>query len=274
MTSYLASGFSAGGTASVSVYIKGSATGVTTKINISDQAWVNQPTTAVTPTSTFTKYTVSFTCPTGTTGVYAIPILIDSVDAGDTVDLTIDAVQLEKGSAPTSYIPTTTAAVTRDADLVTVPTTGWSASTGTVAMVLTAPSGPWTPGGAQTLWYWGASSNDRIWSQQTSGGSFGAFASGTGGSIALSGGIPTGYTTYAMVWNSGNSLRSYRNGGSKTTGSTAVGTPNSLPAMAYIGSSGTNYYGLDSPAQRFTVYSSALSDTDVSTVTNAIKDGP
>jgi hypothetical protein len=39
--------------------------------------------------------------------------------------------QLEQGSFPTSYIPTTTAAVTRQADILTMPTGGWFSSSAT-----------------------------------------------------------------------------------------------------------------------------------------------
>ncbi len=49
--------------------------------------------------------------------------------------------------------------------------------------------------------------------------------------------------------------------------------PNSLPSTANIGSAhGVNYF--NSPIQRLTIYNSALSSGDVSTVTAAIQNGP
>lgn len=48
--------------------------------------------------------------------------------------------QLETGSVATSYIPTTTAAVTRNADVHTVPATGWPTTSGEVSVVYTPTS--------------------------------------------------------------------------------------------------------------------------------------
>jgi hypothetical protein len=62
--------------------------------------------------------------PTGATGGKNIAFLFGSSVVGQTVSF--DTPQLEAGSFPTSYIPTTTGSVVRSADVCSITTAGWS----------------------------------------------------------------------------------------------------------------------------------------------------
>jgi hypothetical protein len=83
----------------------------------------------------FTNYTVTpnidgwflvsaIYTPTGATGGKNIAFLFGSSVVGQTVSF--DTPQLEAGSFPTSYIPTTTGTAVRSADVCSITTAGWS----------------------------------------------------------------------------------------------------------------------------------------------------
>jgi hypothetical protein len=83
----------------------------------------------------FTNYTVTpnidgwflvsaIYTPTGATGSKNIAFLLNSTTLGQTVSF--DTPQIEAGSFPTSYIPTTTGTLARSADVCSITTAGWS----------------------------------------------------------------------------------------------------------------------------------------------------
>jgi hypothetical protein len=77
----------------------------------------------------FTRVSVTFTTPAGCTSINVYTLR----DSGVTGTIDVRDAQLETGSVSTSYIPTTTAPVTRAAEIVTMPTSaiGWNTSEGT-----------------------------------------------------------------------------------------------------------------------------------------------
>ena len=81
------------------------------------------------------------------------------------------------------------------------------------------------------------------------------------------------YMTIAGKYAAGSSVYAYLNGSAGSPVGTAV-APTGFATWSYIGSNYTTPPFYDGPIQRVMVYSSALSDTDVTTVTNAVKDGP
>ena len=185
----------------------------------------------------------------------------------------IDAIQVEAGAFATSYIPTTTAAVTRNADVVTVPTTNWNASAGTIV----AASGlNWPLNSYRTfVLVPGTSGNqNRIWffnSTNTGSYFYGADAVNANPTSPNTQGIaPGSYSVNAMNWTP-TSVQSYNSN---------VGWGSSLPTDSAVALNSTAHLGegyagpINGPMQRITVYSSTLSPSDVTTVTNAVKNGP
>lgn len=108
--------------------------------------------TAVT-TSDLTRVSVTRTLNNPST-VYVSPAirLTSSVVTGTPIDVTFRVAmpQFEQGVVPTSYIPTTTAAVIRRADVLTLPAGGWfDSNKGTVYSEARTPS---TSSFSSTLW--------------------------------------------------------------------------------------------------------------------------
>jgi len=196
----------------------------------------------------------------------------------------ISAAQLEIGSFATSYIPTTTAAVTRNADVVTVPTTNWGSTTGTLFAVRKVDGLLSQSYILSALKVSGAnigrlSIND----QSYSGPSYrGVIQRGNDGDTMNSAYGPYmtpavlgTYKTLAARYTSNGFLKVYEDG-SNASGSTnsVLDAASNLGSLAYVGSfaGGSSFH--NQPISRFSVYSSALSDANVLTVSDAIKDGP
>jgi len=172
-----------------------------------------------------------------------------------------DSCQLEVGTFATSYIPTTTTTANRNADVVTVPTTNWSATNGTLIAVAEPDTG-----GRYISWIGGT---NYISLYRASGNQVQGVLGGTPSYTAAK--VGTFASTAAMTWANGGLLYGYMDGvqGTATSG---VAT-SSYNATANIG----GYVGYDyinGAMQRLIVYSSPLSSGNITTVTNAVKDGP
>jgi len=181
----------------------------------------------------------------------------------------VNAVQLEQGAFPTSYIPTTTSPITRNADLVTVPVTNWNSYAGSFFAV--AGRTPTTTG---TTRYIGgrSSANDLIVIGQGTGGSptgnlyKGVWFSGASSSTISSIGVS------AFTWDSSNSTYTAYTNGVAGTSKTDAPIIDSFVNATIGGGNGGQYF--NAPMQRLIVYPSALSSSNILSVTNAIKDGP
>jgi hypothetical protein len=261
----------------VSAYIKGSLSGADQlhfdiQAKAADGSYLGEAdSSAFAVTSSFTRFTLTYSSlPANTSMVQFMPY-ITGVNSGDIIDLTFDALQLEKGAFTTSYIPTTTTTVTRSADVVTVPTTGWNASAGTIAAVAQHNSNI-TTGNDILHWFNGTTgyqvylhgwaNHDLIVVADSSG----SIDTGYGMDVGSSQGVVVG--TY-----SASALSAYWNGtlgGSNSSGR----SPTGLPSTALIGSINGSTNFIDAPIQRLTIYNSALSSSNVSTVTSAIQNGP
>ncbi len=84
----------------------------------------------------------------------------------------------------------------------------------------------------------------------------------------------SGYYSYTLKYSNGNQTVLYLDGvdnGSKTIGtySTLVG----LPALGGIGNRAIGSRAFDYPISRLVVYSSALSDANISSISSIVKEG-
>jgi hypothetical protein len=203
----------------------------------------------------WTRLSTTFTNTTTTTSTVRVAIY------GALGTAYFDSCQLEVGAFASSYIPTVASVVARNADVATVPTTNWDTNQGTI-MVVAEPitRGRYVSwiGPTLAINLYRASGNQI---QGVLGGTPTYTASKTG----------TFVSSAAMTWVNGGSLVAYMDG-LPGTATTDVATT-SLPSTAYIGGySGYDYiYG---PMQRALVYSSSLSASDITSVTNSVKDGP
>lgn len=193
---------------------------------------------------------------------------------GDSADIYLDTAQVEKGSFATSYIPTTTAISSRNADLVTVPTTNWGTIAGSMLAVANYPLAP----GNSALYRWADVAGNNWLNAYVYGGSgllyMFMMANGVQYTPYLSGMSAGQYFTGAHTYATGSTNSTYLNGGSRAQSSTQVSGLLNMTSTANIGCYANNSIVYNGSIQRLTVYTSALSSMDVLTITNAIKDGP
>lgn len=271
--------FAAGDTANFSVYVKGSATGVFVNLYFyaqqADQSFITLSSVRITPTADWTRYSLSWVLPAGTSRVKAI-LNVDSIGPGDSFDLYFDAAQLEKGSFITSYIPTTATTITRNADVVTVPTTNWNAGVGTF-MGVAGPTSVIRSGDPDWpyawMFAWGSSLTDFIGFnlRGTPIMYLADSSNGTERASAING--TNGWHVLGMTYTNAGLIYSYLDGA--PGGGQAFVSPAGLPTTANIGgwtvNGGHEYNG---PIQRLVFYGRVLTPAEVLQTTNAIKDGP
>lgn len=275
--------FAAGDSATLSGYLKGSSSGVTIRqlMRCYDSsgtyiASIGSP-YFITLTDTWTKYQFSWTnLPTNTSRVQGEFVTVESIDYGDSFDILASAVQLEKGSFDTSYIPTTTTIQTRAADDITVPADVWRNNLGTT---FTSSSRYAQSSGTGYLWAWGsASSNDRIYSYLQSGyySQFNVAVAGVyngAGTVSAA----SDYRTYAGRWGTNMYNVNFIDNATNAT-SSAIQTAYSSNLNSVV-SLGSNAYGggyRNGSIQRLVVYNRALGsgNGEITTVFNAVKAGP
>jgi hypothetical protein len=83
-------------------------------------AYIGEGSTAISPTSTLSRFTLTRTLVSGVTVAFVQPMIRANLSIGTAYDFTIRiaAPQMELGAYATSYIPTTSATVTRNADVI------------------------------------------------------------------------------------------------------------------------------------------------------------
>lgn len=264
-----AGSFAAGEAASGSAHIKARAvTGISSALTIIAYDVANSylgavGTDSIPVTSNLVRRAISYaSLPTGTSKAI-IRLTATSIGTGDTLDITIDAVQLEKGAFATSYIPTTTAAVTRNADVVTVPTTGWSAAAGTIVGVTS--DGPAASQGYLVSW---GETGKHIGLRSNDAAPFGNplvryFDGSTAFTSTVVNSASAAYVA-GSKWAAGATAVAYLNGSAGTASAT-------LPAItltqttATIGNYVTSNVQHTGPIARLTVYATALTDAQLAT---------
>ncbi|NTW61972.1 prepilin-type N-terminal cleavage/methylation domain-containing protein, partial [Candidatus Saccharibacteria bacterium] len=141
-----ASSFVAGDNATFSIYSKGIMAGTTLRLQIQakDSGGITIGTAQASSlplTASWNRSSVTYSALPTNTAYLLVAVWIESIDSGDTVDISFDAAQLEKGNFVTSYIPTTTATVARSADVVTVPTVSVFTGGSVFATMAAPPTG-------------------------------------------------------------------------------------------------------------------------------------
>jgi len=265
--------FAAGENAVASIYAKGSVSGCVARFIVianHDSTSIDYRLYDLPLSSDWKKYTVSYSSLPANTNKITVGIQYRGVGEGDSFDMTFDAIQLEKGTFATSYIPTTTGAETRNVDWVYIPTSLWNTNSGTI---YTVSSEPGAVSNSPSMIFWRMNDAQRIWQHITSTNITTFYASGGGSQAYAQASNPNTYDTIASRWSVGSVSKLYINT-TGTAGTTVLaGDPVGLPSTAVIGNAqGSSAY--NGGVQRVTVYSVALSDTDALIVTNLIKDGP
>lgn len=186
-----------------------------------------------------------------------------------------DAVQVEQSAPATTYIPTTTAIASRNADVVTVPTTGWNASNGSVLILSKQESSNDSscPGYYYRSLLDIQASGNNFFIRPNCWGGVENYYGLNGDGVATYAFNPTANTSWvnAMTW-SLNNLKAYLNGTLKVTDSSASLLSNLPNSIIYVGSHGGGT-PLNGSIMRIVVYGSQLSDSDITTVSNNIKNG-
>lgn len=232
----------------------------------SSQTYLGAVTATINPSNTWQKATLSYALPANTSYV-GIQFYLDGLDDGDVVDVKISAVQLEKGAFATSYIPTSTTTVARNADIVTVPTTGWNSASGAISMV----SGPSMINGVRgaTKFLWGgtdAALDAIVMLLDTSSNHTLLMRSGGGASTYTGVGVSAGTTASAFSYTDGQKIIGAVNGVAVSSSPSNFVTPIGLKTTAKIAAGSWWQQMFNGPTSRLVAYPSALSSTDVATV--------
>jgi len=271
------SSFAAGETGTASLYLKGSVSvGVSVQIVLrahdATTADIGGTAATVAVNSNWTKVSATYASLPANTSYVGIYLSVNGINNGSTVDISSDAVQLEKGPFSTSYIPTTTTTATRNTDVVTIPTTNWNSSAGTWVAVATDTLG--TNLNPNLIGWGTGSGNQYNLFTHMSNGPYAQFVSGGVDASAVFSRLAS-YFTASVSWTAGSPLTLYCGGTSQNSSNnvTALTTPpvtTGIGRNPYATGSG-NYNG---PIQRIVVYNSALSPSDISTATAAVQNGP
>lgn len=200
---------------------------------------------------------------------YVWPYIIVTFSNNTAIDVTyrIAGLQMEKGSAPTSYIPTTSAAVTRSADTLTIPTASWyNNSAGTAYLSAVKPVSRGVSSRFYSLYPSGSGEVSVI--NHSSAGSQIVLnvADSTGASVVGTSitGLNVGSIFKSAFAFNLNDFAASTNGGSITTD-----TSGSFPTMTTlrIGDSTTSNRSINSTIEKFRYYPSRVGDAQLQLLT-------
>ena len=143
-----AASFAQNDNVTVSVWIKGEATVGTLKMSFCEYnnlaaagTWHQSSSFLSSISSTeWRRFTYSATCADVDVDHLRIAVYTDDVDANETFDIQIACIQVEKLPFATSFIPTTTAALTRNAETLKYPMSGNRSAAVESCVVKVAPS--------------------------------------------------------------------------------------------------------------------------------------
>jgi len=140
--------------ATISFWIKGSLSGSTFDVNVTEAdvgevvGTSHNDTDILTLTDSWVKYTYSFVCVDADCDRLRAFLQATDIGNGDTVDVYIACPQIEKQPFATSFIPTTTAALTRNAETLKYEISGNRTAATESCVVKVAPEYKDTPGGS------------------------------------------------------------------------------------------------------------------------------
>lgn len=247
-----------GATYTASAWLKGS--GII-NLNVSSTTGVGGSTeTSITLTSTWTRYSVTWTASSPTGNVRAMIIW----RTGNTATtLSAWGAQIETGAFATSYIPTTSAAATRAADVGSIGSLSIASPLTLFADVTLVG----VNGVEQDLATLGTNTSNVIEITRAASNKMQAFASVAGATqynVLTAGAVTSGRVKAAVSYD-GNLYRSAINGGALAPSSAGVSAPpmTTLRIGDWIG--GNN--SLNNFVRAITIYSSAMSDAQLQALT-------
>jgi len=155
-----------------------------------------------------------------------------------------------------------------------VPTTNWNSNAGSAVIVAgTAPN--YGVSADQILLGWGTGGSQRLFAEEWNTAILFSTQGSVGRQTAASTRSASGTHTFIGTWVAGQLIYCYLDGvGNMGTSSGNADTLTAMPSTANIGSYYDNTAPYDSTIQRLVVYNSALSSGNVTTVTNAVQNGP
>jgi hypothetical protein len=183
-------------------------------------------------------------------------IVSNSWTAGD--GLYIWGAQIEQAAIPTSYIPTTTAAVSRLADQASIPVAG-NVPSGDVSFYTDADY-IGLESAAIRLYYIDGSGGGADWRASIS--NFGALSASVGSTsveYVASGSLPSSFEMVSILDKQENTLSGYIDGVFANSGDAgALGTPDSAGVVGIGNNSPVGTQQLNGHIKRFTIYDIAL----------------
>jgi hypothetical protein len=128
-TSAVGSFAGAGLSVAVGALIKGTATGCSAVMRISEKdaggtTLATSTETAITLSSVYTAYTATHTTTSASCSRVTIEIAVNGIDTGDVYAIDVTAAGIYKQAYVPSWVPCTTSALTRNAETFTIPTAG------------------------------------------------------------------------------------------------------------------------------------------------------